>query len=279
MQLIIVSGRSGSGKTVALRVLEDLGFYCVDNLPISLFKPLIDTLSESHTKVAVSVDARNFPKDPNSIEGILDCLCQKTTVTTIYLDAHNENLVRRYSETRRLHPLSKGDYSLSQAIEAESQLLSPLSNRADLRIDTSALSIHQLGEIISQRISGKKARDLVLVFESFGFKHGVPQDVDYVFDVRFLPNPHWIEDLRALTGLDGPVEDYLSAQPMVGKVIDQIEELQRNWLPMLEENNRAYVTIAIGCTGGQHRSVYITEMLAKRFTKDYIVQRRHRGLE
>lgn len=185
--------------------------------------------------------------------------------------------MKRFSETRRLHPLAKRNYSLAESILMESKLLSPITERADLYIDTDSLSVHQLAEIVRERILGKKSSRLVIVFESFGFKYGIPKDADYVFDARFLPNPHWEPDLKHLTGLDGPVQNFLGSQPLVTKFIWQIQNLIETWLPHLERNNRSYVTIAIGCTGGQHRSVYVAEELSKRF-KDFHpdVQIRHR---
>ena len=201
-------------------------------------------------------------------------------MTIVYIDASDDILVKRFSETRRLHPLTKLNKSLSQAIKAESGLLAPIAERADLYIDTDGFSIHQLAELIRERILGKKSSRLVLVFESFGFKHGIPKDADYVFDARFLPNPHWEPDLKHLTGLDVPVENFLGSQPIVPKFILQIQNLIATWLPHLERNNRSYVTVAIGCTGGQHRSVFVAQSLAKIFEEIHPdVQIRHRELD
>lgn len=280
MKLMIVSGHSGSGKSIALRVLEDLGYYCVDNLPVNLLPQLIQTLN-GHTKlVAVSIDVRNLPEHRSELTQIIETLSKTADVNSIFLDTRKAILIKRYSETRRLHPLSKHDLSLSQAIETEKNQLRPLAELADLKIDTSELNIHQLSEQIKQRILGKKNNELVLIFQSFGFKHGLPMDADYVFDVRFLPNPHWIPELKPYTGLDEPVIKYLSHEPDVSSFILQIENLLETWLPHLEKNNRSYLTVAIGCTGGQHRSVYVAEQLAQSF-KDQgrIVQIRHQTLE
>ncbi len=279
MKLTIVSGRSGSGKTVALRVLEDLGYYCVDNLPLPLLPALIASLKESYEAVAVSIDVRNLPLDPNELHSTIQELAQQVELTTLFLDASSAILVRRYSETRRLHPLAKMKLSLSQAIDQEKALLEPISESADLRIDTSDMSIHDLSELVKQRVLGQKNHELVLVIESFGFKNGLPKDADYVFDARFLPNPHWVPELKPQTGLDAEVQHYLSEQPLVMKFIWQLENLIGTWLPHLERNNRSYVTIAIGCTGGQHRSVYIAEKLAEYFRSEHQVQIRHRTLE
>lgn len=282
MKLIVVSGRSGSGKTIALRVLEDLGYYCVDNLPVTLLPQLVNETRDRHDQLAVSIDVRNMPEQSGDIENLLGQIRQASDIefSSIFTDADNATLIRRYGESRRLHPLSRKDLSLDQAILQETHLLAPLSSTADLRIDTSTLSIHDLSEQICERILGRKEKELVLVFESFGFKHGTPKDADFVFDARFLPNPHWVPELRALTGLDGPVRDYLQAQPDVMLYSQQIDTLLSNWLPHLERNNRSYVTVAIGCTGGQHRSVFITEQLAASFrARNKTVQVRHRTLE
>lgn len=279
-KLTIVSGRSGSGKSVALRVLEDLGHYCVDNLPVEMLPTLVTQVSERYAEIAVSIDVRNLPQDPHTLETILDMLCQQYQCKLLFLDADQSALIKRFSETRRLHPLSKHGGSLEQAIEAEERLLEPLISRADLQIDSSSLSIHQLSDLVRQRLLGNAQRNLVLVFESFGFKYGIPQDADYVFDARFLPNPHWEPELRPLTGLDAPVQQFFSQQPMVAKFIWQINNLLNTWLPQLELNNRSYVTVAIGCTGGQHRSVYIAETLASQFKEiRKEIQIRHRELD
>ena len=280
MKLIVISGRSGSGKSVVLRALEDLGYYCVDNLPVSMLPTLTHAVASEYDQIAVSIDVRNLPKDPDLLAENLDFLPNKTDLTIIYLDASDDMLIKRYSETRRLHPLSKNKISLADAIVKERELLNPIYERADLHIDTDKLSIHQLAELVRERVLGKKSSRLVLVFESFGFKNGVPKDADYVFDVRFLPNPHWIPELKPYTGKDMPVAQYLTSQPIVNKVIGQIQNLIETWLPHLERNNRSYVTVAIGCTGGQHRSVFLAETLSGYFSVAHPdVQTRHRELD
>lgn len=280
MKLIIVSGRSGSGKSVALRVLEDLGYYCVDNIPINLLPALAHTVINDYENVAVSLDVRNLPKDPKDIPEIIEYLPSAVNVTTLYLDADDNDLIRRFSETRRLHPLIKKNIALDQAIALEKELLVPISVNADLYINTSQLSPHQLADLVRERILGKKTGSMVLVFESFGFKHGIPTDADYVFDARFLPNPFWEKELKPYTGLEQPVKDFLASQPIVTKFIWQINSFIMTWLPHLERNNRSYVTIAIGCTGGKHRSVYITELLANNFRKEQKdVQTHHRDIK
>ncbi|GHB67137.1 nucleotide-binding protein [Psychrosphaera saromensis] len=279
MHIFIVSGRSGSGKTVVLRVLEDLGYYCVDNLPVNLLPALSHSLEKNYDQVAVSIDVRNLPTSEQELLDNLDFLPKNVNVTVLYIDASDDVLIRRYSETRRLHPLSKGESSLPEAIAQESKLLDELANRADLYIDTSQLNVHQLTEMVREKILGKSSKELVLTFESFGFKYGVPNDIDFVFDARFLPNPHWEPELRPLTGLDLPVREYLSGEPLVNKFTFQINNFISTWLPHLERNNRSYLTIAIGCTGGKHRSVYIAETLARQFkSRDKNIRVRHREM-
>lgn len=280
MKLVVISGHSGSGKSVMLRALEDLGYYCVDNIPVNMLPSLTRTVSEEYEAVAVSIDVRNLPKEPNELAQILSYLTEKWQVTTVFLDSSEDVLLKRFSETRRLHPLSKKNMSLTEAIRAERVVLAPVAERADLRLNTDELSVHQLSELVRERILGKKSSRLVVVFESFGFKHGIPKDADYVFDARFLPNPHWEPELKSLTGFDTRVQIFLRSQPIVTKFISQIQTLISTWLPHLERNNRSYVTVAIGCTGGQHRSVYIVETLADTFAPSHPdVQVRHREME
>lgn len=279
MKMIIVSGRSGSGKTITLRVLEDLGFYCVDNMPINLLPSLAHVVMNEYENIAVSVDVRNIPMSTKELTENLDFLPPTVDVEVIYLDADDHVLIRRYSETRRMHPLSKRNFSLIDAIKNEKVLLDPVRTRADLYIDSTELNVHQLSELVKERILGKKTGQLSLVFESFGFKRGIPKDADYVFDVRFLPNPHWEPELKAMTGQDQAVKDYLGSHPIVSKFTWQINNFLSTWLPHIERNNRSYLTVAIGCTGGQHRSVYIAETLAETYQKTYpSVKVRHRDM-
>jgi len=280
MKLIIVSGRSGSGKSVALRILEDLGYYCVDNIPVNLLPALTHTVINDYDKVAVSLDVRNLPHDSNDVTEILNYLPSSVELSILYLDANDDDLMRRFSETRRLHPLIRQNIALDQALALEKKLLEPVSSRADLYINTSQLSPHQLADLVRERVLGKKTGAMVLVFESFGFKYGIPQDADFVFDARFLPNPFWERNLKAFTGLDQPVKDFLASQPIVTKFVWQINSFMLTWLPHLERNNRSYMTIAIGCTGGKHRSVYIAELLAGNFKKERPdIQTRHRDID
>ena len=280
MILMIVSGRSGSGKSIALRALEDMGFYCVDNIPVALLPQLADALKNNNTPVAVSIDIRNLPINFEFNYDILQKLPESVTPEIIFLDCSRNTLIRRYSETRRIHPLANQKYLLEEAIDLEENYLESLKAHASLVINTDNLSVHQLSDILRARILGKKERELTMIFESFGFKHGLPIDADFVFDVRFLPNPHWDINLRPLTGLDEPVINYLSKQDDVTNFIYQTANYLQQWLPMLEKNNRSYLTIAIGCTGGQHRSVFIAEQLAEFFkAQNKQIQIRHRTLE
>ena len=282
MRLIVVSGQSGAGKSVALRVLEDLGYYCVDNLPVVLLDSFIQSVQGSKQNVAVSIDIRNLPKEPTLVEDILQQLKQNNDVSVLFLDASKETLLKRYSETRRIHPLSLSDKkpTLEQAIELEKRLLEPLKEQADLLLDSTGQSLHDLSETVRMRIEGRGRKDLVMVFESFGFKYGLPSDADYVFDVRFLPNPHWQPELRPLTGLDAPIKSFLESHKEVIELKQQIQHFFEYWLPLLEKNNRSYLTIAIGCTGGKRRSVYLTQQLGEYFSLlGHQVQIRHTSLE
>lgn len=282
LHVTIVSGQSGAGKSVALRVLEDLGYYCVDNLPVNLLDDFVASVRSSKQNVAVSIDIRNLPQDPTEVSTTLQNLKQLYDVNVLFLDADQSTLLKRYSETRRLHPLSmhKEKLSLEQAIQLEKDLLLNLKEEADLVLDSTNLSLHELSETVRIRVQGRESKELVMVFESFGFKYGLPNDADYVFDVRFLPNPHWVPELRPLTGLDQPIIDFLSAEPDVIELQASIEGFINKWLPLLEKNNRSYLTVAIGCTGGKHRSVYITQQLGEHFkTLGHQVQIRHTSLE
>jgi len=279
LKLTIISGTSGSGKSVALRVLEDLGYYCVDNLPIPLLMPLLLGRASSEQPVAVSLDVRNIPETQAELSELIGSLKQLCQLQMIFIDASSTALIKRYSETRRLHPLTQNCLTLLEAVKEEKILLRQLEAFADLKIDTTGFTIYQLSDMIKERVIGTTNSELVLVFQSFGFKYGLPRDVDYVFDVRFLPNPHWIPELKPLTGLDLPVQNYLSQQDSVNKLDQQITECLTSWLPMLEQNNRSYVTVAIGCTGGQHRSVYLAQKLAKNFSDQrHNIQIHHREI-
>lgn len=283
MKLIIVSGRSGSGKTTCLHLLEDLEYYCVDNIPASLLPALAKRLSDDSlhlARVAVSIDARNIPEDLFKFPQIYEAL-RATAVDTqiIFLDAEDNILIKRFSETRRKHPLSNNQLGLLEAVAHEKQLLEPIAGLADLNINTSGFSIHQLRDVIKSRVAGTDGNGMALQFQSFGFKYGVPVDADMVYDARCLPNPHWIENLRPLSGLEKPVIHYLDSQPEVEEMYSDIRDYLARWLPRFQSSNRRYITVAIGCTGGQHRSVFLCEKLGKHFQCcGYNVQVRHKEL-
>ena len=278
MKLVLISGLSGSGKSVALNLLEDSGYYCVDNLPVVMLTVLARMLrDENVTKVAVAIDARSghgIDLLPSKIEKLK---AVGIDVTFLFLFSHEETLLKRYSESRRRHPLATVDQTLDEAIRAERALLEPIATLGH-RIDTSGMKASGLREWVRQFIEVEPGRGLTLMFESFGFKHGIPLDADLVFDVRCLPNPHYDPDLRPLTGKDQPVVDFLEAQGEVILMRDDIHRFIATWLPGYIRDNRNYLTVAIGCTGGQHRSVYIAEWLARAFGDRVRVLVRHRTL-
>lgn len=283
-RLIIISGRSGSGKTTALHVLEDIGYYCVDNLPATLLPALTLQLTLEAAapvrKIAVGIDARNNQSQLQRFDEALDALKPlDIDVDIIYLDADSKTLLKRFSETRRKHPGTKqADISLSEAIEQEKQLLDPIARAADLKIETSQLNLHDLRDLIHQRIDSER-QGMSLLFKSFGFKYGIPVDADLVFDARCLPNPYWVPELRTQSGLDQGVIDFLSHEPPVNDMQNDIIEYLERWLPRFAANNRSYMTVAIGCTGGHHRSVYLTEALQAHFKSIFTnTQTRHRDL-
>ncbi len=283
MKLLIISGRSGSGKSTVLHILEDRGYYCIDNLPASLLPSLADRLTSENsvaTKIAVSIDARNISTDLQNVPNIIEELKQKNlSIDIIFLDAHSQTLLRRFSESRRKHPLSNDSLGLREAIDKEAELLEAISLMASLNIDTSSMSLHELRDAIKSRIVEQSDVGMALLFQSFGFKNGIPVDADIVYDVRCLPNPYWETPLRSLSGLDEKVIVYLDSQQEVQQMFADIKDYLQKWLPRFEENNRSYITVALGCTGGQHRSVYLCEKLGHYF-RDHIknVQVRHREL-
>ena len=228
MKLIVISGRSGSGKTIALHVLEDLGYDCIDGVPYRLLEQVVETLDPEHNKVAITLDIRNMPTTVDEIKNLVDSLQKKVELEIIYIDALSSELIRRYSETRRLHPLSKQKLSLSQALELESELLAPLKDLAAFSIDTTALSVHNLNEHLKIYLKGSSKSELLVIFQSFGFKYSHPEDADYIFDVRFLPNPHWEEALKPYTGQDKVIQDYLNGFSLVKETITNIENLFLN---------------------------------------------------
>ena len=284
MRLVIVSGLSGSGKSVALRTLEDLGFYCIDNLPLFLLKDLAlglnDTLDAVFSDTAVGVDARSNPAELHSLPDLIHAAQGRgVECRVIFLDAHTDTLIRRFSETRRRHPLTRPDRPLAEAIALERQLLEPIRQVADIRIDTTITNVHELRDLIRAHHLGKVSPKAAILLQSFGFKHGIPQDLDFLFDVRCLPNPHWQADLKKLTGRDQPVVDFLEASPNVIAMRDDIAAWFDRWIPHFETDGRSYLTIAIGCTGGQHRSVYLAAALGRHFEQGgHKVMVRHRDL-
>lgn len=281
MRLIIISGRSGSGKSIALHVLEDLGFYCIDNLPLGLLPALTEQITPEQRDYAISIDARNVLADLSHFNNILPLIKDKIKNVLIYfLDADDHTLLKRYSETRRKHPLSSDEVTLQEALQQERLLLQPIAEVADLYIDTSHLNIHQLRDIIQAHSRKNKDAGLLLTFISFGYKFGIPLDADFIFDVRCLPNPHWHSDLRAYNGLAPKIVQFLEKQPLTHELLADIQNFLNAWVPHFIADNRSYMTIGIGCTGGQHRSVYIAEQIAHVFTQKYPhVQIRHRELK
>ena len=279
MKLIVLSGRSGSGKTVALHALEDQEFYCIDNLPISMLPQLVEKVRNHEESVAVSIDARALPDELEHFEAIRQQLLDdEIQVEIIYLDSDDATLLKRFSETRRRHPLTQDGLSLREAISKEKELLDPIVLASDLNVDTSRLNVHQLRDLIKARTQDSSS-SLDLMFVSFGYKYGTPSDADFVFDARCLPNPYWDESLRGFTGRDQPVVDFLKEQSRVQEFFWQIKVFLHTWLTRFETDNRSYMTVAIGCTGGQHRSVYIVEQLAQHFQKEHAkVTIRHREL-
>jgi len=277
MQLYLISGLSGSGKSITLKVLEDSGFYCVDNLPADLLAALVEHLQQAgYRNIAVSIDVRSA----NSVQHLPPLLQQirqqGVDVHVLFLDAQSDTLVKRFSETRRLHPLSDGQRTLPECVQHERELLSGISDIGH-HIDTSELNANALRARIKQFIKLDRAR-LTLLFESFGYKHGIPLDADFVFDVRCLPNPHYEALLRPLTGRDSAVINFLDNTPSVQQMFDDIRDFLDRWLPGFIADNRSYLTIAIGCTGGQHRSVYLAEKLSAYFEQQQQVLVRHREL-
>ncbi len=284
MKLVVLSGRSGSGKTTALQALEDAGFYCIDNLPAVLLPDLIRQMTDTDDgpkRIAVSIDARNltsslerFPALHHQLKSYRHLSCE-----VIYLDASEATLLKRFSATRRKHPLTDRYSGLQEAIEHERLLLEPIVSLADLRIDTTHMTLYDLRDRIKLRLTQRREQSLSLLFESFGFKHGSPLDSDFTFDVRSLPNPHWIPELRPLTGKDEEVKFFLQQSTEALEMQQDITQFLERWLPRIRQDNRSYLTVAIGCTGGQHRSVYLTEQLAEHFSQQMEnVHVRHREL-
>lgn len=285
MKLIIISGLSGSGKTVALHTLEDEGFYCVDNLPLGLLPAFIEQLTSQqlqiYDEIAVGIDARSGASDLRRFKQIINSLkSDSIEIEIVYFQAEINELIKRFSDTRRRHPLTRKGMPLAEAIDIERNLLSPIAHDADLCLDTTNTNVHQLRALIKDRIISRPNQELSILIQSFGFKHSVPTDSDFLFDVRCLPNPHWEPSLRPLTGQDAEVQEFLKNQPDVIDMYEHICKMLEHWVPKFAEQNRYYLTVSIGCTGGQHRSVYIAERLNQYLrTKFSSVSLRHREME
>ena len=280
MRLVIISGVSGSGKSVALHVLEDLGFYCVDNIPVALLKPFVDELvwrkDPAFENVGIGLDARSRASDLAHVPALVQKLREGgLAVEIIFLQTDNKVLLSRFSETRRKHPLSDEKTSLEEAIAKERELLSPIINSAELVIDTTRMSVYALREQIRERVAPRTPGAVSIMIESFGYKNGLPANADFVFDVRCLPNPYWEPQLRPLSGKDGPVRAFLDEAPMVQQMVGDIVAFLEEWIPRYQDFQRSYLTVAIGCTGGMHRSVYVAEAVAKRLSSKHKNIRTH----
>ena len=274
MRIIVLSGLSGSGKSVALRMLEDLDFYCIDNIPAALLKPFIAhavrSPEQTYGRAAVGLDARNTAAEIATVPQLIDELRRSgIECEVIFLTAADEVLLRRFAETRRTHPMGRRSRDLRTAISLERGLMDPIAHAADLVIDTSHMGMHALRDLIAERLGEPRTDRLSITFESFGYKHGIPGDADFVFDARSLPNPYWEPGLRPLTGRDPEVCRFLESHCDVGRLIGDIAEFVRARIPEFQASNRGYLTVAIGCTGGQHRSVYVVERLAERFAQHH----------
>jgi UPF0042 nucleotide-binding protein len=274
MRLVIISGLSGSGKSVALHVLEDLDFYCIDNVPAMMIDTLITRLSETrdpiYDNLAIGVDARNTARDLNSLPDLIKTLSSSgIQCEVIFLHADDDILLKRYAETRRKHPMIAKGQTLREAIAKERELLGPIIDWAQLTIDTTRTSVYELRDALRERVGVVGKPNLSILIESFGFKHGIPADADFVFDLRCLPNPYWEMHLRPLTGKDPAIVDYLEGIASVQKMYHDILQFLQNWIPQYVDFNRNYLTVALGCTGGQHRSVYLVEKLAAELGQHY----------
>ncbi|MEC8886125.1 MAG: RNase adapter RapZ [Pseudomonadota bacterium] len=278
-QILLVTGRSGSGKTSTLQVLEDLGFYTIDNLPLSLVPEIVSKLSadQAMDQLALGLDIRSLQPEQVSIEEVLNALRKIGAVDVLYLTAREEVLVARYASSRRPHPLAHRYETLTECIRVEEDLLYSVYRRATMTIDTSNKTVHELRHTLSVKLG--QGDKLVVILQSFGFKYGVPLDADYVFDLRHLINPHWEKDLRSHTGLDMQVQDFLSADDMVNGMYDDVYQFLEKWLPIFSQGHRHFITVSLGCTGGQHRSVYFVDRLAKALQAKWSVQVLHREMK
>ena len=285
MKLVIVSGLSGSGKTVALHTLEDSGYYCIDNLPLGMLPELIDNMAQPspllYDLVAIAIDARSGVENSDRFDEITRRITRHDVeLKVLFLTCDTSRLLKRFSETRRKHPLSRKGLPLADAIQQEKKLLEDIHANADLSIDSSNMNVHELRQMIIDRLISQSGSEMGILIQSFGFKNGVPADTDFVFDVRCLPNPHWEASLKPLSGRDKAVVKYLESYAEVGEMFDSIYRFITTWVPRFEKENRSYMTISIGCTGGKHRSVYLAERLEAALREDRSnLSIRHRDLE
>lgn len=278
-RILIVTGQSGSGKSSALQVLEDLGYYCIDNLPLALLPEIVSKLDRENNleQLALGVDVRSTHADLQDFDGVFEQLQKHGTVDVIYLTTKDQELITRFSASRRPHPLTGRCTSLNECIQEEKSLLLPVQLRATVNIDTTNKSVHDLKHTLLSKLD--QSDRLIVILQSFGYKHGIPLDADYVFDVRHLPNPHWDLNLRKLSGLDEPVQAFLSANDDANEMYQDIYKFLEKWLPVFSEGHRHYMTISIGCTGGQHRSVYMVDRLQKALQAKWSIQILHREMK
>lgn len=278
-RILIVTGQSGSGKSSALQVLEDLGYYCIDNLPLALLPEIVAKLDSENNleQLALGVDVRSTRADLQEFDHVFGQLQQHGSVDIIYLTTQDQELIARFSASRRPHPLASRFKSLNQCIQEEKILLMPIQLRSTVHIDTTDKSVHDLKHTLLSKLG--QADNLILILQSFGYKHGIPLDADYVFDVRHLPNPHWELELRKFSGLDQPVQEFLQKSDQVEDMFNDIYHFLDKWLPTFSEGHRHYMTVSIGCTGGQHRSVYIVDRLKKALEAKWSIQVLHREMK
>ena len=278
-RILIVTGQSGSGKSSALQVLEDLGYYCIDNLPLALLPEIVDKLDQENNleQLALGVDVRSTRADLQEFDLVFEQLQKHGSVDIIYLTTQDQELIARFSASRRPHPLSSRFKSLNECIQEEKNLLMPIQFRSTVHIDTTDKSVHDLKHVLLSKLG--QTDKLIVILQSFGFKHVIPLDADYVFDVRHLPNPHWDLELRKYSGLDAPVQEFLQQSPQTHEMIHDIQQFLEKWLPAFAEGHRHYITISIGCTGGQHRSVYIVDRLKKALEAKWSIQVLHREMK
>lgn len=278
-RILIVTGQSGSGKSSALQVLEDLGYYCIDNLPLVLLPEIVEKLDKENNldQLALGVDVRSAQADLQGFDHVFQLLQKQGAVDVIYLTTRDQELISRFSASRRPHPLSSRFKSLNECIQAEKSLLLPIQLRATVHIDTSDKSVHDLKDILLSKLG--QSDKLILILQSFGYKYGIPLDADFVFDVRHLPNPHWDLELRKFSGLDAPVKRFLEDSPQANDMYEDIYQFLNKWLPAFAEGHRHYITVSIGCTGGQHRSVYIVDRLKEALQSTWTIQVLHREMK